>query len=226
MKYQNQIPYFSKDLAAERNVWGEVLQVPDGFGPDAFSPFSHTDNTGMELKKTLEKMEDFYDINKENISAFVTNFELKIPSRTIPNIIKAPEATSYRLTPHEFGMYQQLRAGIDPESGEALKLKGIAKDSYQAIMEENLMVGRSLKDQFYDVMEKYNMFNTDLKDLDPKTYKAVVSELSIRLSIMKEVADLQIVEYGDVKENMLRENEQARSISDRNTLRGVNDVLK
>jgi len=217
MKFKNQIPGMSIDLPASRNLWGEVLTLPDGIGVDAITPFAATNDDGMLLKNTLEKMEDYYDMNKESVQGVFNRLEVKIPDRYVRNPLALPEyPMQYRMTPKEFGAYQMYRAGKDPATGKPL--------------DEN---GGDLKQRFYDTMSKYNMFDRDMNKMSPQEYQAVSAELAMHLGKFKEIADHAIRNFGDVNENMRKQSELSRSVminprtgEFKPTIGGVKDVLK
>lgn len=186
MKYQNQIPWLSKNLPANRNVWGETLVVPDGMGPDALSILASTDDTGMKLKRALERMDDFYETNKESMDGLVTPVALRTAPQNIKNaFVDAP----YKLSNEEYAAYQRLRGGLDPYASKPLNKAG------------------AMKDQFYRVMEKHDMLNRNVEDFTPDEYLQLTGELSMITNIYAEQANAEIMNFTDssgvsVKEKM------------------------
>lgn len=197
-RFENQVPYLSKNLPAQRNVWGEKLVLPDGIGPDAISPIATTSDEGMALKGALERMDDFYELNKDKAFGLY-KFDLSMP----PKQIKNPMANvQYQFTPQEYSAYVVLSGGINPSNG-----KPIWND------------GRTLKQVVTDVVKKYDGFNKRPQDYDPTTYAAMVGELSKAFSNYRKVADKLILQFGDVQAKMKAQADQYRAFEELNNER-------
>lgn len=197
-RFENQVPYLSKNLPAQRNVWGEKLVLPDGIGPDAISPMATTSNDGMALKGALERMDDFYEMNKDKAFGLY-KFDLSMPSRQIKNTMANVQ---YQLTPQEYSAYVVLSGGINPTTG-----KPIWPD------------GRTLKQVVNDVVQKYDGFNKRPQDYDPTTYVKMVGELSKAFANYRKVADKLILQFGDVQAKMKAQADQYRAFEELNNER-------
>ncbi len=206
MRAQNQIPYYSKDLSASRNLWGEVLSIPDGIGLDEISPFATSTDEGMKLKNTLEKLETFYELNKENVEGVIEPLRVQKPSRYVNNPLSPGDR--YRLTPKEYGAYQMLRAGLNPENGKPLTAQGSLKD----------MVTRTLK--------KYGAFDKKVQQFTTDEYMKMNAELSQYFFTTKDIADKLIQDHGDVAEKMNAAGVKSRGLLNTTTVGGLKNVTK
>lgn len=178
-RLSNMVPYVSKTLPLERNIWGEGLMIPDGLGPDAISPVATTTNDGMALKKTLEAMDDFYELNRDVLVGVQ-----KLPLRMPPKQIKNPMAdVQYPFTPREYSAYVLLNAGINPTTGEKL-------------------LDKTLKERVQATLEKYDAFGKKPQQFNQATYQAMSGELSAIFLQHKKIADKMILKYGDVQAKM------------------------
>jgi len=139
MRIATRVPFFSENLPAQRNLWGEVLMLPDGLGPDFVSVMASTDDQGQALKETFEAMDSFYELNKETAAAVLDKLPIQMPSRYLHN-----GDTSYRLTPKEYGAYTMFMAGKNPDG--TLYAKESLKTAVYRIMEDNQMLGKSPKE--------------------------------------------------------------------------------
>jgi len=176
-KLSNQIPYLSKDLPAERNIWGDKVMLPDGVGPDAISPFATSDGADIELKSTLEAMGDYYQLNKD-VALGLYEFNLKMPPRSIKNPFAA---TTLPLHPKTYSKFVLLNAGINPATGERL-------------------FDRTLKEAVKDILRDTGMIGKKPQDLDPEQYIAVTGEIAKVQDAYRKVAHKMILEFDGVGE--------------------------
>jgi len=191
-RLSNIVPYLSKTLPVERNIWGEGLMLPDGIGPDIVSPVATTTNEGMALKKTLESMDDFYEVNRD-VLVGISKLDVKMP----PKQIKNPMAdVQYPLTPREYSAYVLLNAGINPTTGGKL-------------------LDKTLKESVEATMKKYDAIGKKPQQFNERTYQALTGELSAIFLQHKRIADKMILQYGDVQNKMA---DQARR---KNNLEGA-----
>ena len=191
-RLSNMVPYLSKTLPVERNIWGEGLMLPDGLGPDAISPVATTTNDGMALKNTLQAMDDFYEMNRDVIVG-ISKFPLEMPAKQLKN----PMAdVQYKFTPREYSAYVLLNAGINPTTGDKL-------------------LDKTLKERVQETLIKYDAFGKKPQQYNENTYRALTGELSQIFLQHKKIADKMILQYGDVQNKMV---DQARR---KNNLEGA-----
>lgn len=178
-RLSNIVPYLSKTLPVERNIWGEGLMLPDGLGPDAISPVATTTGEGMALKKTLESMDDFYETNKD-VLVGINKLPLSMPQKQMKN----PMAdVQYKFTPQEYSAYILLNAGINPTTGGKL-------------------LGRTLKESVTATLEKYDAIGKRPQQFNERTYQAMSGELSAIFLQHKKIADKMILSFGDIQNKM------------------------
>lgn len=180
-RFKNQVPYLSKDLPASRNFWGEKLEMPDGLGPDAISPFAATDDKGVAMKNALEQMDNFYELHKD-IGNGLYKFNVAMPPRYIDNPM-APGA-QYQLSPREYSAYMLLNGGINPTDG-------------------NKYIGKTLKESTHEILTQFDAFNKKPQDYEPAQYAALVGTLSKTFSMYRSTASKMIMQFGDVQRKML-----------------------
>lgn len=197
-RFQNMVPYLSKQLAAQRNVWGEVLLLPDGLGPDAISPLATTEDKGMKLKQAFSRMEEYAKASK-GTGFGLFDFNVAMPSDTINNpwatvskINGQGAVVRYKLDPHQYSAYVMLSAGINPET--AKPFPGVP----------------TLKEVVYGIMDKYKAFDIKPQEYDPRTYASLVGELSKAFTVYKNEANNLILKRQDVMEGMRLQAEQFR----------------
>jgi hypothetical protein len=183
--FKNKIPGMSKDLPSQRNIWGESLNIPDGIGPDAISPFATSDGTGIELKRVLEEMDDYYEQHK------TTNFglyklDIAMPGNVIPNSL-AP-SVPYELTPKEKDAYILYSAGLDPATGKALVSNGITLVPLKKVVETALK-------EFVDNKKQ-------IADQDPENYAKAVAKIQGTITAYRNLANKKIMDYGLVGSKM------------------------
>lgn len=179
LRVQNMVPYYSKDLPPQTNIWGEVLELPDGLGPDALSMFASTTNEGGMLKHSLEAMDDYYEHTKGTLAG-LTKFEVSMPTDRVANAAGGPQ---FKLTPLEHQAYKMMAAGINPENGET-----IGKET--------------LKDAATRIVKQYGADKMRPQDFDQKTYFKMVAALSAEFKSRRDMADKLIVTFGDVGRRM------------------------
>lgn len=183
--FKNKIPGMSKDLPSQRNIWGESLNIPDGIGPDAISPFATSDGTGIELKRVLEEMDDYYEQHK------TTNFglyklDIAMPGNVIPNSL-AP-SVPYELTPKEKDAYILYAAGLDPATGKGLVSNGITLVPLKKVVESALK-------EFVDNKKQ-------IADQDPENYAKAVAKIQGTITAYRNLANKKIMDYGLVGSKM------------------------
>lgn len=109
---KNKVPGLSKDLYAQRNIFGEPVHNPEGLGPDWLSPIRTSQSDTDPLASEIARL----------------NVDLKKPSRTLN---AAPGAPGIDLSPKQ---YDELCR----TAGEAFKAalgKVISTDRYKALPE-------------------------------------------------------------------------------------------
>ena len=215
MRYKNQIPYYSKTLSAQRNVWGETLEIPDGLGPDAVSVLASTNSDGMQLKAVIETLDDYFDNNKEAIDSFNAMssgaINGKIPMELPSRYLKNQYGSGYRMTPREYGVYQRYAAGLDAFTDSPLNAK----------------VG-TMKELFYDVAVEYDLFDRDIGELTPGQFLEVSGKFSRIMMTFKEVANTKILGYAEeengptVLDKMMAPAYKTRILYEQETIRGGN----
>lgn len=179
--FKNKIPGLSKELPAQRNIWGEVLHLPDAIGVDAMSPFATSDGKGLELKNTLEAMDNYYETHKH------TNFglyklDISMPSKVIPNALAS--SVPYEMTPKEQEVYTVMAAGIDPFTGKNYFEKG------------------SLKQVVEKAIKTYIDPKVPIAQQDPSNYAKAVAEIQGTITAYKNFANKKIMDYGRVGSKM------------------------
>ncbi len=187
-RFSNQVPFLSKDLPAERNLWGERLILPDGLGPDAIAPIAATSGEGLALKKSLEWMDDYYELNKDT-AAGLNKLNIQMPMRSIKNPMASVQ---YDLTPKEYSAYVLLNAGINPTTGDKL-------------------LGKTLKEAVTEVFTKYDALGRKPEAYEPVQYARMVGEISKVFTVYRSVANRMILDFGDVQAKMAKQAEQARA---------------
>jgi hypothetical protein len=172
-RFSNMVPYYSKTLPPQRNLYGEVLMLPDGIGPDAFSPFATTTNEGMAIKKGLENLQDYHDTNGDMFPG-LAKLDIKMPSRTI----NVPGARGVELSPQQYDRYMQFYGGLD------------------------LPKEQQLKHQIAGVVEKYGLENVDPTKLNKQTIYAAYGELSAYLNFAKKRASAYMANDPEIREEV------------------------
>jgi hypothetical protein len=177
------VPWLSKTLPAQRNIWGERIMQPDGIGPDAISPFATNDGSGKELKDTMEALDNWADAQPQG--AFKLNIQMP------PTTMKNPMANvQYNLTPQEHKAFVLLSAGIDPTSGKNLYPTGTLKQAVTRILKDTDVLGRKPT----EISEQqYQMATTQIANV-MQQYGASAKE--------------RIMLYGDVGEKMKAQRNQ------------------
>ncbi len=151
-RYKSISPWHSTDLPVQRNIFGEALMVPDGWGPDMISPFAMTKAGSSKLADSLNKLAGF----SERIGPGSDLPELEIsmpPRRWSPN---SDTGVNIELTPYEYEKLVLYSAGLDPETGKSL-------------------AGQSLRDTLSQVMESFGEIDPDMSELQ---YKKMVGAIS------------------------------------------------
>lgn len=127
-RYKSISPWHSTDLPVQRNILGEPLVVPDGWGPDMISPFAMTKAGSSKLADTLNKLAGF----QENMGPDpeLPNLEIAMPPRRwSPG---GETGVSIELTPHEYERFIMYSAGLDPKTGE--KVGGVSlRDALESV---------------------------------------------------------------------------------------------
>jgi hypothetical protein len=182
-RYTNMVPWLSKTLPAQRNIWGERIMQPDGIGPDAISPFATNDGSGKELKDTMEALDNWADAQPQGV--FKLNIQMP------PTTMKNPMANvQYNLTPQEHKAFVLLSAGIDPTSGKNLYPTGTLKQAVTRILKDTDVLGRKPT----EISEQqYQMATTQIANV-MQQYGASAKE--------------RIMLYGDVGEKMKAQRDQ------------------
>lgn len=180
--FKNKIPGLSPDLPAQRNIWGEVLHLPDGIGPDAMSPFATSDGKGLELKRILEEMDDYYETHKNtNFGLYKLNIEL--PGKVIPNALAS--SIPYEMTPKEKEVYTIMASGKDPFTGKNyFPEKGDLKTVVQNAIKQYIDPKKPIAAQ------------------DPADYAKAVAEIQGTITAYRNLANKKIIEYGNVGAKM------------------------
>ena len=180
--FKNKIPGLSTDLPAQRNIWGDVLHIPDGIGPDAISPFATSDGKGLKLKETLEAMDDYYETHKNtNFGLYKLNIEL--PTKVIPNALAS--SIPYEMTPKEKEVYTIMAAGIDPFSGKPYFPE---KGTLRTVVEK--------------AIKTYIDPTKPIAAQDPTNYAKAVAEIQGTITAYRNLANKKIMDYGNVGSKM------------------------
>lgn len=179
-RLSNTVPYLSKTLPVDRNVWGEALKLPSGIGPDAISPMATSTGEGLPLKRVFEAMDDFYETNHDVVIG-INKLNVQMPMKSMKN----PMAdVQYPFTPQEYSAYVLLNAGINPSTGD--KLLGVG----------------TLKERVQQVVSKYDAVGKKASQFDADTYRRMTGELSAIFLQHKQIADKMILKFGDVQRKM------------------------
>jgi hypothetical protein len=114
-KYKSVTPWFSEDMPAMRNMFGEKIATPDGIGPDIISPLA-TSNTknASPLTKQLSKLAGFYEDNR-SLDPDMKPMSINMPARDFQ-----VGSTRIDLTPQEYERFVMYSAGLDPKTEKSL----------------------------------------------------------------------------------------------------------
>lgn len=182
-RLKNIIPGMSNDLPPVVNLWGNEVALPDGIGPANMSPLSVSGEGDLEIKKTFEAMDHFYQINKDVIPG-ISRVPYDMPERTLTNPFA--RKLEYSLTPHEYHTFVKLSAGIDPNTGGRL--------------DGNM----TLREAVVDVLTTYDAIGKDPASIPPMKYIALTGQLNGLFLNYRERARIQMAlpKYGSTTENM------------------------
>lgn len=187
-KYQNRIPWFSKDLPAQRNLFGQKIAVPDGLGPDVISPISVSSGKGLPMKEALERIMLFSEKRKGDVVK-PPNLRISLPSKDIEAYTNGP---TYRMDNYEYELLQIASAGIHPTTGQLLDPNGDLYDQWDATLKRWDFYNKTP-----DTMEKaeYNMMVAELQrsyirlqNIGLKTFKDI-PEVRMKLEDLKRMYD-------------------------------------
>lgn len=181
-------PMMSGDLPMMRNYFGRAVKIPDGLGPDFMSPIASSDGRSLKLKRGLENLIKFSD-NYSGKVVGVSDFNISMPSRIIEipietnsGVMGKPEP--YQMTPEEYSDFLVIRNGLDPMTGQ-------------------LLAGRSttLENRYYEILERYNMFDIKPKDLfnmNDVQVTRMYNELKQVTNVYNNAAELHMIgKYAD-----------------------------
>lgn len=132
----DQIPYLSKNLPSKRNIFGDAVPVPTGFGPDLISPIATVDSPDdpviLEMRR-LSMAGKFLEVPEEGESFLrIGNLDRTITDGRV----------SIELDAEQYDKYQLYAAGIGLDGVKPLRdsIKDVIKngsgrtDEYKRLM--------------------------------------------------------------------------------------------
>lgn len=184
-KIKDTIPGWSASLPPQRNIFGEVVAYPHGYGPDFASPFytsTGDDTLGTELRRL-----GIYNTSIVEQPEGATSMELRMPSRVL-TFNMAGKTGKIDLKPAQYDRLVQYSAGINipTESftnGDAIDSTGSTYEERQQLLKPYIgEQGRvlPLKEAIKSGLEQADQADrpTDLSRDEFKriTVKAIISD--------------------------------------------------
>jgi hypothetical protein len=161
--YKSRTPFLSKDVPADRNLFGDAILNPVGFGPDLISPLAMRQGEGSDVADQLRVMANYTE-HLRAVEPDMAPLDIKMPSRNIPNI---HDQMPFELTPKEYEEYVIASAGRDPKTGENLHgpnlkeslAKVVLGDGFKAAFDKykgnNIIATKALNASVKDVITGY-----------------------------------------------------------------------
>lgn len=114
-EFKNTIPGLSKDLPVQRNMFGEELYYPTGFGPDILSPIAAIEMKDDATIKELIRLGVTGPLVNPNPKPGESHLSLSMPDRKINMGIGGGRMVVVDLTPKQYEKLVLLSAGIGLE---------------------------------------------------------------------------------------------------------------
>jgi hypothetical protein len=129
---KNLIPGYSESLPPQRNMFGEVVHYPPGFGPDMISPIYATKAKKDIVAEELVRLGSAGPLMHAKPKPGEEHLVVRMPSNTIRNSA-AGVSQPIKMSPEQYDRYVQLASGVGLEGVDMPlkdKLREIIESDY------------------------------------------------------------------------------------------------
>lgn len=189
-KLQNRVPYFSKDLPAHRNIFGQKIKMPDGLGPDIISPFSTSSGKGLPMKQALERI-NLYAQSMQDAGDVAPSLSVRLPSRELD--VPGSGGATITLDNYDYELLQIASAGIHPATGQLLDSRG------------------DLYDQWHDILSAHKFYDKAPDTMPRSEYNLMVAEMQGVYTRMQKQGRAVVQTIPQVEHKLLRAREAYES---------------
>lgn len=126
------IPGLSKNLPIMRNIFGEPVKYPAGFGPDIISPVIQMKRTNDPVVEELIRLGVTGPLLNPEPKPGEDHLVLSMPSNVISVNVRGTD-NSFQMTPHQYDRFMQLVGNNNGELGFKYSLKDAMGDRLKAM---------------------------------------------------------------------------------------------